>query len=56
MHAQIHIGINIVYRVYFAMKDFVTRFQNDFLNKCGLTSSNYLFHNFAYMEDKKKNY
>ena len=47
MHAQIHIGINIVYRVYFAMKDSVTRFRNDFLNKCGLTSSKYLFHNFA---------
>ena len=47
MHAQIHIGIYIVYRVYFAMKDCVTRFRNDFLNKCGLTSSKYLFNNFA---------
>ena len=27
------------------MTDFVTRFRNDFLNKCGLTSSKYLFHN-----------
>ena len=37
MHAQIHIGIIIVYRIIFAMKDFVTRILNDFLNKYGLT-------------------
>ena len=47
MHAQMHVGINIVYRVSFAMKDFVTRFRNDFLNECGLTPSKYLYHNFA---------
>ena len=38
MHAQINIGINFVYRVYFAIKDFVTRFRNDFLNKCGFNN------------------